>query len=228
MVDGVPSEVDTTGPHIDLRFVDTGTTVGPGAQLRIALEDEHGIDVTGHTVPNTITLTVDDQSRVDLTDQFRYDPGSFTRGTILYPLPGLTSGIHVAEVSAADNFAEGIAGRRNRSRASLQFTMVAGGYTPGPQAMNFPNPFVPTGGTQFVINNLVTAADLEIWIYAVDGTLVRALQGSGGPGQVQVAWDGRDAGGGIVSNGIYLYRIKVVPSGIGVPFQLTGRAAAMR
>jgi hypothetical protein len=227
LVDGSPSEVDTTGPHIDLRFVDTGSTVGPGAELRIALEDEHGIDVTGHSLPNAITVTIDDQSRVDVTDQFRYDPGSYTRGTILYPLPALTSGIHVAEVSAADNFAQGIAGRRNRSRESLQFTLVAGGYTPAPQVMNFPNPFPPGSGTQFVVNNLATAADLEIRVYAVDGTLVRALRATGGPGQAQVAWDGRDAGGGTVANGVYLYRIQVLPIGGAAPFELTGRAAAV-
>jgi hypothetical protein len=233
VVDGVPGEVDTTGPSIHLQFVDAGHSavggpvVGPGAELRIVLEDEHGIDITGHSSPNAITLAFDDGSRLDLTDQFRYDASSYTRGTLVYGLPALASGIHAVEVSAADNFAFGPLGRKNRSRASLDFTVLGAGYTAPVQVMNFPNPFEPGRGTQLIVSGLTAASEVEVRVFAVDGRLVRSLRGAGGPGQAQVGWDGRDEAGAEVANGVYLYRVSVFPAG-GAVLELQGRAAAVR
>jgi hypothetical protein len=229
----VPGEVDTTGPSIHLQFVDAGHSavggplVGPGAELRIVLEDEHGIDITGHSSPNAITLAFDDGSRLDLTDQFRYDASSYTRGTLVYGLPALASGIHAVEVSAADNFAFGPLGRKNRSRASLDFTVLGAGYTAPVQVMNFPNPFEPGRGTQLIVSGLTAASEVEVRVFAVDGRLVRSLRGAGGPGQAQVGWDGRDEAGAEVANGVYLYRVNVFPAG-GAVLELQGRAAAVR
>jgi hypothetical protein len=233
VVDGVPGEVDTTGPRIHLQFVDAGRSavggplVGPGAELRIVLEDEHGIDITGHSSPNAITVAFDDGARVDLTKQFRYDAGSCTRGALTYLLPALASGLHAVEVSAADNFAYGPLARLNRSRATLEFTVVASGYATPTQVINFPNPFDPGRGTQFVIGGLTAASELEVRVFTVDGRLIRSLRGSGGPGAAQVGWDGRDEAGSEVANGVYLYRVSVFPAG-GPTVELEGRAAAVR
>lgn len=227
MVDGLPSEIDTTGPTISLRFVDGKTVEAPDAPLRVVIEDAHGINLTGHTIPNEITLTVDDKTRYDLTDQFRYDPGSYTRGTLIFTLPGLTPGGHTISVSAADNFAAGILGRRNRSQASLDFDVNSGGGLPFAQVLNFPDPFHVGRGTQFVINGLSGAADVEVRIFNVNGSKVRSLWASGGPAQLQVGWDGKNEAGSTVAAGVYLYRVLIRPLSGGAVSDLEGRMAVI-
>ncbi|HEV8481696.1 MAG TPA: type IX secretion system sortase PorU [Candidatus Eisenbacteria bacterium] len=227
MVDGVPSDVDTTGPTISLRFVDGKTVEAPDAPLRVVIEDAHGINLTGHTIPNAITLTIDDKTRYDLTETFRYDPGSYTRGTLVFTLPGLAPGGHTISVSAADNFAAGILGRRNRSQASIDFDVASGGGLPLTQVLNFPNPFHSGHGTQFVISGLAQSASVEVRVYTVDGQLVRRLTGTGGPGEVQVGWDGKDDAGSQVAMGVYIYRAVVRPSGGGGASDVEGRLAVI-
>lgn len=224
---GSPTEVDTTGPFIHLQFTEGGTVVPPDAELRIVLEDEHGINITGHSLPNAILLTLDGGSRSDLTELFRYDTGSFTRGTILFRLPNLAPGEHTIELSAADNFAQGIQGRLNRSRAGLDFTVAAGTQAALSRGYNFPNPFHPERGTQFIFDGLRDAGRVEISVFTVGGKVVRRLAASGGPGQVQVGWDGRDESGAPVANGVYLYRAQIFPLSGGPPQVLEGRAAAI-
>jgi flagellar hook assembly protein FlgD len=102
-----------------------------------------------------------------------------------------------------------------------------GGYAPPAQVLNFPNPFVPGRGTQFVVNGLTAASEVEVRVFTVDGRLIRSLRGAGGPPQAQVGWDGRDESGAEVANGVYLYRVSVFPTG-GPVVELEGRAAAVR
>jgi hypothetical protein len=225
MVDGVPSEVDTTGPTISLRFEDGKTVEAPDAPLRIVIEDAHGINLTGHTIPNEIRLTIDDKTQYDLTEDFRYDPGSYTRGTLIFNLPELAPGGHTISVSAADNFAAGILGRRNRSQSSLDFDVNSGGGLPLAQVLNFPDPFHVGRGTQFVLNGLGVPTNAEVRIFNVNGEMVRRLWASGGPAQLQIGWDGKNDAGATVAAGVYLYRVLLHPVAGGAGTDLQGRLA---
>jgi hypothetical protein len=227
-VPGVASEVDTTGPSITLRFSDGGTLVAPDAELRITLEDEHGINLTGHTIPNAITLTLDEKTRYNLTEGFRYDPGSYRRGTLLFRLPGVAPGGHSIVVTAADNFAAGIQGRINRSRAEIGFDVATAGGVPFARVLNFPNPFHGGHGTQFVLTGLSRPSDVEVRVFTVSGTRIRTLKGSGGPGSVQIGWDGYDESGAQAAVGVYPYKVVIRPQGgfLGTE-QLDGRCAIM-
>jgi hypothetical protein len=227
LTEGFPSEIDTTGPTISLRFADGTTVQPPDGELRIVIEDVHGINLTGHTIPNAITVTIDDKARFDLTESFRYDEGSHTRGTLTFQLPGLAPGGHRIVVTAADNFAAGILGRLNRSEAAIDFDVNAGGGLPAVSVLNFPNPLHQGRGTQFVVSGITQPSDIEVRVFTVNGSLVRLLTSSGGPGAIQVGWDGRDAAGTTVALGVYPYRIVVRPAG-GVGGQnLEGRAAVI-
>jgi hypothetical protein len=227
MVDGVPSEIDTTGPTISLRFEDGKTVEAPDAPLRIVIEDAHGINLTGHTIPNEITLTIDDKTRYDLTEDFRYDPGSYTRGTLIFNLPNLGPGGHTIAVSAADNFAAGILGIRNRSQGSIDFDVNSGGGLPLAQVLNFPDPFHVGRGTQFVINSLSAPSNAEVRIFNVNGELVRRLWATGGPAQLQIGWDGKNDAGSVVAAGVYLYHVLLHPVAGGAASDLEGRLAVI-
>jgi hypothetical protein len=93
----------------------------------------------------------------------------------------------------------------------LRLQAVASGAS-GPQAtikadgfrMAYPNPFGATTGLAFA---LARGGDLKVEIYDVMGRRVRDLSRPGaGPGEHVLVWDGRDADGRSVANGIYFAR----------------------
>ena len=225
---GTAAVVDTTGPTIGLAFVNGLKVVPPDAKLRIVVRDENGVNLTGHTIPNALYLTIDGLTRYDLTKDFRYDTQSYQSGSVEFTLPGLDPGAHSITVSAADNFAQGVLGKKNRSTASIDFEVIEDtGFSLG-RVYNFPNPFRPGGpGTSFVVTGLTEAARVQVKVYTVSGALVRRLEASGGPGQVQIAWDGRDERGDRVANGAYLYQVSAEGQGSGQVVRFRGSAAAL-
>jgi hypothetical protein len=76
-------------------------------------------------------------------------------------------------------------------------------------AMAFPNPFEEDRGTSFSFTLVSGApADMLIRVYTVSGKLVQELRpGTLLPGYHQLPWDGRDAEGVHLANGIYFYRM---------------------
>jgi hypothetical protein len=224
---GSASLVDTIGPTIALSFASGTTRVGSTETLRIVVRDDNGINITGHTIPNALFLTIDGTTRYDLTKGFRYDLGSAQQGTVEFALPGLDAGPHSITVSAADNLAAGVLARRNRSTASIDFEVVsAEDFTLG-RVYNFPNPFRSASGTSFVLTGLSEPADVVLSVFTVSGSLVRRLSSTGGPGQVQLAWDGRDARGDRLANGAYLYQVEAQGQTSGRVIRFQGRAALL-
>ncbi|HEU4364715.1 MAG TPA: C25 family cysteine peptidase [Candidatus Krumholzibacteria bacterium] len=77
--------------------------------------------------------------------------------------------------------------------------------------INYPNPFRGEG-TSIVYTNDVEITGGTIEIFTVSGKRIRRLDippQARFPGQNAVFWDGRDAAGGAIANGTYLYVIRV-------------------
>ncbi len=225
---GQPSVVDTTGPRVDLRFTSGTKYVAPDAELRIVLADEHGINLTGNSPANGILLTLDDELRVDLTSQFRYDVNSFQQGSVLFRLPNLANGNHRVRVTATDNFAQGIQGLQNRGEGELEFTVSQAAGELNLAVLPFPNPFSPEEGTEILVQGLSEASDVQLQVFTLAGRRVRNLSAQSGAGTAQIRWDGRDDAGATVANGVYLLRAEVRPLAGGAPLIVEGRAAAFR
>ncbi|MBP7310703.1 MAG: choice-of-anchor J domain-containing protein, partial [Candidatus Cloacimonetes bacterium] len=69
----------------------------------------------------------------------------------------------------------------------------------------FPNPFNPNTNLRY---SLKEAGNVAIDVYNLKGQLIRSFKAShSSPGFYQVAWDGRDNNGQLVSSGIYMYRM---------------------
>ncbi len=211
---GTPSTSDNTGPEITLSFTGGATAVKKDATLRIDLFDESGILITDHNPQNGIIVTIDGNttSRVDVTSTFRYAAGSYQSGSATFALPNLSLGPHTVQVCAADNFAAGLSATAHRACATLSFTVAE---TPPLQLVSaylFPNPARSSGGAsggQFVVDARGDSVNALLRIYTSSGRLIRTLRQFGGVGQIQIPWDGRDAEGDALANGVYFFRVQL-------------------
>lgn len=94
----------------------------------------------------------------------------------------------------------------------------AAGLAGEPETYAYPSPFSPQRGqfTRFQLNlNSPTDASFEIFNFAMEsvyksGNFVLSGGGSGEmSGYAALRWNGRDEEGGVVANGVYLYRLKI-------------------
>jgi hypothetical protein len=216
IVPGSAPPGDTEGPGITLSFPGGATSVRRDAVLRIDLFDPSGILITGRTPQNGIIVTIDNNSaqRSEISSSFRYAANSYQSGTAFFQLPNLAPGPHTIRVSAADNLAVGIAAGQHRSSATIDFTVTDNPSLRITRAILFPNPTSSRGaapGGQFVVDSPGDAVNVLLRIYTVSGRLIRVLKSGGSVGQAQLPWDGLDAEGFPLANGVYLFRVHVNP-----------------
>ncbi|MGH7599507.1 MAG: type IX secretion system sortase PorU, partial [bacterium] len=202
--------IDRTGPNINIGFVGVdnfqpGGVVGANPTLRVVLNDSlSGINITGE-IGHKITLALNGQTdnKTDVTDLFNYNSGSFTRGSIIYPLGGLAEGRHAVEIKAWDNL-------NNSNTATMEFIINPAGSEFAivkETVMNYPNPFRNRTTFTFVMGLGPGDAEVRIKIFTLSGRLIRTLDDMGRNGFNQIEWDGRDEDGDELANGVYLYKI---------------------
>jgi hypothetical protein len=87
------------------------------------------------------------------------------------------------------------------------------------QMMNYPNPFSTSTRFVFTLTGDEVPDDLQIQIMTISGKVVREInEDELGPIQIgrnitEFAWDGKDAFGDPLANGVYLYRVKAKING---------------
>ena len=118
---------------------------------------------------------------------------------------------------------------QNGGTVTRRFRVTAGAAQLGlSNLFPFPNPF-DNDGTHFSFLLLGTEnADLKIHVFSQSGKsiyvgVVRALA----PGYHQIAWDGRDAEGDDLANGVYFYRVSAT-SVSGKTTQQLGKLVKLR
>ena len=197
--------VDRAGPRIAIGFVgvenfSSGGTVSTNPTLRAVISDSlSGVNITGE-IGHKITLTLDGRNdeKIDVTNLFNYDSGSYTRGTVIYPLGTLSEGRHTVEIKAWDNL-------NNSSSVLAEFVVLPQDRLVLREVMNYPNPFRRQTSFTFELN---LDAEVRVKIFTLSGRLIRTLEfPNARPGFNMLAWDGRDADGDELANGVYLYKI---------------------
>ncbi|MBM3316921.1 MAG: hypothetical protein FJY75_03620, partial [Candidatus Eisenbacteria bacterium] len=204
-----PAPGDTLGPVIVLQWEAPGETPRAGSRLTAELTDDSGIYVAGLAPPRSVVWTVEDlhgrllvaedlAGRVDFGEDYR-------SATVAFELPAALPGGEplTLALEASDNL-----GRR--SRASLDF-VFGGAVSPGPLlglVYNMPNP--TEGGTRFFFE-IGRDADVGVDIYTATGRKIVTLPGDrftpARAREVGIHWDGRDADGDRLANGLYFYRV---------------------
>jgi len=74
------------------------------------------------------------------------------------------------------------------------------------QVVNFPNPMQSETHFTFNLGN-DKSCDVVIRIYTVAGRLLKTLHASVPVGYNEIFWDGVDASGDVLANGVYFYKI---------------------
>ena len=199
-------QADTVRPNIEpptvnLYFAGQATKVKAGAKLLADISDPDGIAILGTDPQSSIFLEFDGSGYpVFVTDYFTYDHGSYTRGTVEYPLSaGFSSGPHTVLIKAFDNLGQS-------SSDTLRFEIVEESLFEVSNVFNFPNPFSEYTNFVFQITN---PADVNLAVYTVSGLKVWERRIAAEEGFNSISWNGSDQAGDKIANGTYLYVLDV-------------------
>lgn len=194
---------DNQGPIISLqsttgRVIRSGDHVFSDEEIFIKLQDPLGIN-TASEIGHEISL-VDETNgkKFDLTEFFTYDNNSITEGYIPLPETGTSDKIHI-NIKAWDS-----ANNPNEKGflVHLREKQDLGIF----QVYNFPNPFASSTRFQFEITQ---PAEISVEIFTVNGRKIYRNDKKPFPaGTHYFEWDGKDAYGDEIANGVYLFRIK--------------------
>ncbi|MBN1632546.1 MAG: type IX secretion system sortase PorU [Ignavibacteria bacterium] len=206
VINGIDSNaaIDTTGPEITL-FMDTrnfrsGDLVNQDTKIIADFYDESGINLTGTTGHKIDGIINDEENnKLDLTQYYNTTSG-YQYGTLEYPLQNLIDGKYTLKVKAWDTY-------NNPSETEIIFQVKNNTALFVNNVTNYPNPFKEN--TSFIFqHNFDSPLSAEIKIYTVGGKLIKEISRNNLLDKnVIIEWDGRDADGDAIANGVYLYKI---------------------
>ncbi len=205
------AEVDNTGPEIKLYLNDNGFVSGDQTNdspvLIAELFDEHGINVSQNGIGHDIVATIDGDTynSVVLNNAFTPAVDSYRKGSITYPFFDLPDGNHTLTLKAWDTY-------NNSSVASIDFVINGDAQLSLTNVMNIPNPF--GNETTFTLNHTHPGEELliDLEIFNLSGRRVLNWSTSvmsTGTIIPYFVWNGTDASGGTLDNGMYIYKVSV-------------------
>lgn len=201
---------DHTGPVIELflnnRDFRSGDRTGPNPVLLAYLNDESGINTTGHIGHDIVAFLNDDRATPYILNSFyQADLDSYQSGRVVFPFHNLEKGEYTLTLRAWDV-------HNNVSSESIDFVVTSAPGVRISELLNFPNPF--SDKTTFSIEHNKPASELtiRIHIYSLNGQLIKTIEENiyaSGFNIPPIEWDGTDNGGSRLGTGIYLFRAEV-------------------
>ncbi|MCK4593806.1 hypothetical protein KAU45_04840, partial [bacterium] len=213
IVGSVDPPADNDGPIVNLYFDDGATASGDlidgSVKLTAELSDPHGIliarsdgdvPMSSGEIDRPIILVAEADTHsfdIDLTDNFRVIPGDFRAGVIERQLE-LPPGNYTLTLYCYDNFGE-------PGSASAEL-IVADGLNLS-EILVVPNP--APGPTAFTFLASTRPDQVRIRVYTPIGRLIKTIETTDlVTGFNVVEWDGADANGRSLANGVYLYSLE--------------------
>jgi hypothetical protein len=201
---------DVTGPVITLEWEDSAAPITEGSWVQASLSDSSGIYVAALSPSRSVVVTIEDEDdRIlvaeDLAGTVVFE-NDFREATVAYEIPdGLPAGRTLTlNLEASDNL-------NHRSRATLTFEIAGGAGGSGrclTMVYAIPNP--TESSTRFLFE-LEETADLDLTIFTATGRKIRRFSSHGmspvHAAETGIYWDGRDADGDPLANGVYFYRV---------------------
>lgn len=200
----VLSAVDVTPPEISVAIDGQPYVVGKWAssepRIGVRLQDMNGVDISAGRLEMTLNGKTIDTTELAL-------PDSIVDGNqiLISYNPQLLPGDQTLTVQASDC-------NQNLSQR-LEFSFRVAGQFDIQMLGNYPNPF--TEDTRFVYLFTSPVNDMSLKIFTTSGRLIRHFDASNifdDPSPLsadyhEVYWDGRDAEGYEVANGVYFYQL---------------------
>ena len=197
-----------TGPAIQVylgsRGYRAGDLVGENPLLIVDLADSSGINTSTSGVGHRIEAWLNNASQsTDLTNYYTSRLDSYREGSIQYQLQNVPEGKNTIRVRAWNSF-------DNSGSAETAFQVASTDRLTVTDVFNYPNPF-GASGTEFTFRqNQSEPLHVTVKIFTVAGRLIQTLESyGGGDSFVRIPWDGRDRDGGVIANGVYLYKLIV-------------------
>lgn len=220
---------DRVGPTIQLAVEGNLEALPAGAGFTATLHDTSGINITGLVPSRSVVVRVEDDgvpvAVEDLAARVQFG-ADFRTATVTGAVPtGLTpGGRYDLVLNVSDNW-----NNQSSERVSFVQSGGAGGEFGLREVYNFPNP--TSGDTRF-FGELGDDAEVQIKLFTVTGREIQRL----GPLRLTparfqsegIAWDGRDADGDPLGNGIYLYKVTARPVAGGAARSRIGRLVVSR
>ena len=213
-----PASADQIGPTLTLSLGQQGDFVPPGAEITATFFDSSGVNVTSLVPSRAVILRIEEDGEVLLAEDLSnlvtfgddYRAGELRHRLASSLVPGKR---YEAILEASDNL-------YNRSSVRASFSLSGSGVS-GFQlgrVFNLPN---PTEQHTHFLGDLSEEAFVEVEIFTLSGRRVtRIREQRMTPDRFAttgIGWDGRDADGDRLSNGVYLYKVTARPVGGGAP-----------
>lgn len=224
-----PAEADLNGPNIelylnDVQFEDQGIS-NSSPVIFALISDASGINTVGNGIGHDITGVIDDNvsEPIVLNDFFESEQDDFTRGTLRYPMSGLSEGWHSLRVKVWDVF-------NNSAEQTIRFRVVPDDRPLIQKVENYPNPASSETWFRFEHNMPESPLRLSIAVFDMTGRQVAVLEQdllSGGFATEPLAWDLRDSHGNQLQQGIYPYRVRITGS-TGLSAESYGKLVVVR
>ena len=213
---GSAALTDTVGPKI-FCYLNTpdfvsGDRVNTTPYFVAQISDDDGINATGNGVGHDMQLIIDGKATqtYTLNDNFAYDFGTYTSGSVGFTLPMLEPGPHKLMFRAW-------ATMNNPSTVQLDFNVVKG---LKPTIYNVSATRNPAStSTTFIISHNFGGSNVDVIldVYDLSGRLLwtHSESGPSTTGTYSVDWNLTQNNGYRVPTGVYLYRARVSCDGSG-------------
>lgn len=224
-----PDSVDTTPPVITLslptgKLVDEPLTVaGPDVTLRVQLSDNQGLNLSRLTTDHLLTARLADSTYI-LNDFYRPTSGDGRQGEALYTFKGLSNGAYTVWVKAWDV-------NNNSIEATLAFIVSDRPALNLRVLRTYPNPFFDQFSVEATHNRPGEDLTWTLTFFDLTGRAVASRQDiclTCAETLPVSRWDGRNASGALVPNGMYLYQLQVQSASDQSQATVTGRALLVR
>lgn len=214
---------DNRGPVVapflnDRNFVN-GDRTHSTPTLIADLSDESGINTAltgvGHEI--TIILNDNENSRIILNDYYQATLNSYTRGTVVYPMPELEPGSYTLKLTAWDV-------HNNSGSATINFEVNNQTKFEISELIAYPNPTNGPVTLRYTHDAPTTEMTPELEVYSMTGQLLRSISDKNATitneccpkagattssNTSTIQWDGGLAGGNRMAPGMYIYRLKL-------------------
>lgn len=207
------AEVDRKGPEVSLFINDSlwknGGITSANPYLYALVYDENGINTVGTGIGHEISAFLDDEDEevIVLNDFYTAFPNSYQRGSVKYQLKDLANGPHKLKIRVWDV-------ANNSSESETEFIVADNSEMVLDQIFAVPNPSKVGEGASFWLQHNLDGKEIKIEVDVINlaGVKVANMESqfvAEGNNYQGISWDGRSASGTAVSEGMYVFYVRI-------------------